>query len=98
GAVTELAAVAESHVDAPSEVLAEREYSSAPYGQETPSVFLMSEPAEGGPGQDIAPSPIQGNETGPSTELAVQPLPTEAAEEAIAQEAPEAGPIAAAHD
>jgi two-component system chemotaxis response regulator CheY len=93
GAVTELAAVAASHADAPSEVLAQNEHGAAPSGQEAPSVSPISERAEDLPGQNIAPSPIQANETGPSAEFAIQPGADNATEEPVVQAAPEAAPI-----
>jgi hypothetical protein len=97
GAVTELASVAASHVDAPSEVSAENEQSAesrqARSSQEMRSASPINEPAESVPVQDIEPSPIQANEVGPSTEFAVQSPADTAAEETVAQAGPAMGPI-----
>ena len=101
GAVTELAAVAASHLDAANEVLAE-EHSVGSRAVEGTSESANNTGAEIATGQDSGTSHVDTERPGEVTAAAMPPLPDKAAEEPVAREiaAPEpiVGGTTAAHE
>ena len=99
GAVTELAAVAATHVDASTQALgegpAEVEQKSTASSQEATSDSPASGDGGLGPGQQIATPPEQAEEPSHIAEQAVEPAPSEVVEQPVVSETPGAEPVLA---